>query len=191
MNLIKKARVGDEELRIYQDELPDDPRGWDNLGKMVMWHRNYKFPNEGNFKDPQAFYSWLKENKAVVLSVYMYEHSGIALSTDNSEYPFTDRWDSGQVGFIYCDYETIKKEYSIKRISKATIKRVKEVLNGEIKTYSQYLNNEVYGFILSRIEECNLGHEHLTDIDSCWGFYNIDTIIEEYPQFKDAEWESG
>jgi hypothetical protein len=34
-------------LLIYPDENPEDPRNWDNIGKLcIMEHRNYNFPNE-------------------------------------------------------------------------------------------------------------------------------------------------
>lgn len=52
-----------------------------------------------------------QSNEFAVLSLYLYDHSGITLSTDS----FIGRaqhaeWDSGQVGFIYMDKDTAIRE---------------------------------------------------------------------------------
>ena len=87
------------------------------------------------------------------LNVYMYEHGSIALSTSNFSCP----WDSGQLGFIYCLNSTALKE-------SIDLDRLPEILKGEIEIYSQYLNGEVFGFIIEG-PGCD---------NSCWGFYGSD-----------------
>ena len=44
----------------------------------------------------------------------MYDHSGIALSLTRDRYPFNDRWDAGQLGFILVDRVKALKEYNAK-----------------------------------------------------------------------------
>lgn len=104
------------------------------------------------------------QKKFLVLPVYMYEHSGIALNCGG----FSDPWDSGQVGFIYVSYEALRKEYSVKRVGKKTLKTAERVLKQEVKTYSEYVNGEVYGFIVKDSDD-----EQIED-GSCWGYYGDD-----------------
>jgi hypothetical protein len=191
MELIKSKRIGDELLEIYQDPEPESPREWDNLGKIEMYHNRYNFPHEGGFKgDPEGLTEYLKNKEvAVYLPIYLYDHSGITISTGN-QYPFNDRWDAGKVGFIYATREDIKKNWGVKRVSKELIKRTTEGLENEIKTYDQYLRGEVYGFMLFKVSKCDHGDEHKDHIDSCWGFYEMDYMIREVGEkWVKGEWE--
>ncbi len=154
------------EIRIEQDFDPSSPREDCNLGTMVCFHNRYNLGDDHDYQsvdysgwdDMQAQIE--KEHDiAVILPIYMYEHSGIALRTG----PFSCGWDSGQVGFIFITKEKVRYEYSRKRLSSKLLERIETYLNNEVKVYDQYLNGDVWGFI---IEDDN--GEHL---DSCWGFY--------------------
>lgn len=138
--------------------------------------------------------------KAVIMPLYLYDHSGLAMSTSDSYYPFNDPWDAGQVGWIYAPYERIEKEFG--EVNSETIRRAEEILRAEVEVYNQYLSGSVYGFTLDKmvvldknlckgcdrdIKECfgcyNLhGLEH---IDSCYGFYGV-TRKEVIKQMKSA-----
>lgn len=151
----------------HDDDCQESPRDWDNLGTMVCWHRDYDLGDENDFDNPTEFKEWLKDNPAIVLPLFLYDHSGISMSTSR-EYPFNCPWDSGQVGYIYLTLERARKEYSCKRISKQLRNRIVSYLKGEVKTYNQYLTGDIYGF-KTVCNECE------TEIDSCWGFYGSDT----------------
>ena len=114
----------------------------------------------------------IDDNIAVMLPLYLYDHGGITMRTTGFSCP----WDSGQVGFIYATKETLRKEYSVKRVTKATIKRAEKCLKGEVETYDDYLTGNVWGYDIeiTGSETCpTCGHTaHPTDFeDSCWGFY--------------------
>lgn len=189
--------------------LPDDdpgesPRDWDNLGTMVCWHNRYnlgdyisrgcqanslvgKDDNTFSATDPEDFLDWLKENRAdvaIILPIFMYEHSGITISTGR-EYPFNDRWDSGQVGFIFVTKEQVRAEYSCKRISKKTLQRARDLLEGEVSTYDQYLTGDVWGYQLYKITDPDFDpdsddpEDFGEELDSCWGFYGLDYCKQE------------
>ena len=106
-------------------------------------------------------------NPVIALPLYLYDHSGITMSTS----PFSCRWDSGQVGFIYVTCERVRKEYGWKRITKARRDKILTYLNGEVQTYDQYLTGDVYGFIIS--------DEDGDEVDSCWGCYGRDYCEQE------------
>ncbi len=111
------------------------------------------------------------ERYYILLPVYIYDHSGITISTG----PFHCPWDSGQVGFIYVSKEKVRKEYGWQRISKQRAERIEGYLKGEIKTYDQYLTGDVYGFVVELEGACG----GVIEEDSCWGFYGEEAALEE------------
>ena len=167
---------------IKQDESPESPRDWDNLGTMVCWHRNYNLGDVNGQKEydsPAEFLKTLPKG-SVILPLWLYDHSGISISTGS----FVGRaqhadWDSGQVGFIYATPETIHTEYSCKRISAKTRAKVAEVLKAEVKTYDQYLRGDVYWY---QIED-----EDGEVVDSCCGFFGYEYAEQEANSALDAE----
>lgn len=75
------------------------------------------------------------------------------------------------VGFIYASRETIRKEYGYAddesaEIFAKTLDTVRTVLEGEIETYEQYINGNVYGYVVEGEDG-----EEIDDGGSCWGFY--------------------
>ena len=169
--IVEKYKKENLELRIFQDEDPESPREWDNLGKMVCFRSRYNLGDEHDFNNPKAFEEFIKEKKAVVLPLYLYDHGGLTISTQ----PFPCPWDSGQIGWIYCDYETIKKEYGCKYITKKIIEKVRECLKSEINTYDQYLIGDVFCFeIIEKVVCGECKHIHENNLNSCGGFYGMD-----------------
>lgn len=149
-------------IKIYQDDNTDSPRDWSNLGKMICFHRRYELgdKHDTSVEDVQAL---IKRQDIIWLPLFLYDHSGISMSTSRS-YPFNDPWDSGQVGIIYVDKATIRKEYSVKHIFKNTLDKALNCLRGEVETYDKFLTGEVYGYVIE--------DEQGNNIDSCWGFYD-------------------
>lgn len=115
-----------------------------------------------------------KHANIVFLPLYLYDHSGITMSTGS----FGDRWDSGQVGYIYTDKKTImetggmlqnEKGNYVKITDKNWKKAAYRWMEGEVKVYDQYLTGEVYGIIT---EEYDAKEDDWEEKDSCWGFFN-------------------
>jgi hypothetical protein len=96
----------------------------------------------------------------IIVPVYMYDHSGISLSTRR----FSCSWDSGQLGFIYCSVSKAK-EYLNKTDDNEAITLANNILKDEVSIYNQYLNGGVYGYI--------------ADADSCFGYYDYDECVAE------------
>ena len=141
------------EVNSYCDEY-DNPREWCNLATMFCLHRRYIIGDKHNyseihFEDWQDVKSFLLngDNNAIIKPIYMYEHSGITISTE----PFSCGWDSGQIGYIYARGEDILNEYG--EITKEVMDKVDKVLEEEVRIYDQYLNGEVYNIEVFENEE--------------------------------------
>lgn len=178
-------------LHIYHDETPFNPREDSDcfVGSMVCFHKRYKLPNEiddPRLKNPDNFSGWadmLSYVKRVHkpkawLPLYMYDHSGITISTS----PFSCPWDSGSVGFIFACKSTIDKLWEgHKKPTKATLEKD---LKAEVEQYDMYIRGEVYGYGVVRENCCSsCGHTDIVPVepyDSCWGFYGIDSILDEF-----------
>lgn len=165
-------------LKVEIDDLPPNPRtDYDNFGHMVCWHSQYALGDKHNFPEPSEFLkqlidadndslndlsiSELKEladKRNVILPLYLYDHSGITISCSHS-YPYNDRWDAGQVGWIYASYDDIQKELG--GVNSKTIEKVKQLLISETETYDNYLRGECYGYVIEKDG---------VEVDSCWGF---------------------
>lgn len=149
--------------KLYIDDA-ESPKSWDQFGTLVTWHRNYVFDEDGKkaFGEPSDFIEQAKREKWIYLPVFMYEHSGISLSSGS----FGDPWDSGQVGFIYVTREKMKEEYEKHFKPRSWAGRARKLLRVEIHTWDQYVTGDVYGYV---IENEDGDHD-----DSCWGFYGYE-----------------
>lgn len=117
-----------------------DPRKTnDNLGTMVCLHGRYDLGDEHSCSTPEEVDEL--RGQSVALPLYLYDHSGITMSTT----PFHCPWDSGQVGYIFVSDEDIKKEYG--EVTEATKEKARETLRAEVKEYDHYISGDV--FILS------------------------------------------
>ena len=135
---------------IVMDEYPDSPREWDNLGIISASHKRYDLA-DADAMDVEDFFEDLPsiEKDYLYLPVYMYEHGDISLSIT----PFSCPWDSGQVGYIYASKESIKKEFEVEEITDDIIEKVYNIFEIEIKTYSQYINNEIYEILTYELDK--------------------------------------
>lgn len=156
-------------LKLVHDSNPDSPRNWDNLGTMICFHRRYDLGDDHNYSSDN-YDGWeemkkaiiKEENPAVILPLYMYDHSGISISTN----PFSCRWDSGQIGFILVSKKKALEEFGGKIVTAKLKERIEKILEGEVETYTQYVEGDVYGF--------QIVDEDDNHIDSCYGFYGSD-----------------
>lgn len=130
--------------RIERDLEPPAPNEWCDNERLFLWADHCQF-SVGEKPDSTEGFE--------VFPLYAYIHSGVALSLGNSEYPFSDRWDSGQVGFVY-----VSKDPG--EFGERPLDRVAQSLVDEWNTY---LCGDVWGYV---IEDEDGEHVH-----SCWGFY--------------------
>lgn len=190
-NTIESIEYRGCEIRLESDPDAESPREDDNLGTMACWHRRYNLGDEQprcdfdeymvglcqdihpDFPDDQFERHGMAilEKHYTFLPLYLYDHGGISISTG----AFSCPWYSGQVGIIYCSLENARKEWSAPGASwetpifskhdgetKALRNRIRDQLEGEVETYTAYLEGDVAGYVAEGYGE---------DIYSCWGFY--------------------
>ena len=173
--IVTEKVIGDYKVRTFIDESPESPREWDNMGTMVCFHPRYNLGDKHSF-DKHLYSSWEEmekdivdtENVHTILPLYLYDHGGITISTS----PFSCRWDTTRVGWIFVSKESVKN-YGVDET------KVEECLEGEVKTYDTYLRGEVYGFEVVKVTKCDLGHEHEEVIDTYWGYYDEEECFSE------------
>jgi hypothetical protein len=129
--------------------------------------------------DWEDIYAILKASDLILIKLLrVYEHGDITISTSDS-YPYNDYWDASIVGFVYIKKKTAFKElvgyvldengerikeehkhpngqstwsYKTEPLTDDTWKdRADEVIEAEVKTFDNYLTNNVYEFTLSKI----------------------------------------
>ncbi|NSY40790.1 hypothetical protein [Leisingera sp. ANG59] len=172
-------------VKIYYDPDTESPREWSNLGTLICWHRRYRLGDGHQFDSPEAFLRDLAgvsaqsdhsmdqlreraEREAIILPVFLYDHSGLAMNTIGFHCP----WDSGQVGYVYVTLEAVRTEFGVKRVTKALREKTEDILRAEIVSYDAYLGGRVYGYVIERDGE---------ELDACWGFfgdYELDCLSE-------------
>lgn len=195
-------------LVIDQDQFPDDPRSWDNLGTMLCCHRDYRLGDLNSNKETEEQLAEicrkygksdeeidemtfaeeiqfiLDQDDICGLPLWIYDHSGISMSTKR-----WCSWDSSFVGLIFVEKDFYLAQMCLKDEKDWKVK-AKEALEGEVKTYSDFLEGNVCGWALYEptvvIRQSMDGKELSRKIDeegemvdSMCGFYD--------PTFGDVE----
>lgn len=161
-NTVEQFQVGALSARIVVDYDPYNPREDDNMGTLVCWHRRYVLGDEQPSSDPHDWFEYHKDEFAVVLPLYLYDHGGVTMNTRGFHCP----WDSGQVGWAYVTFDDVRREYGV--VDDDTLAKAKAVLEGEVRVYDAYISGQIYGFVV----EDEQG-EHL---ESCYGFFGFDEL---------------
>lgn len=119
----------------------------------------------------------------VALPVYLFDHGSISMNCGGFSCP----WDSGQVGYIYASRDKAREEWGTPANPDETEEEFWERrMRQEVETYSQYLEGDVYGFVLEKARgyiqttlfedgEVEEGEGlEWEEVDSCWGFFGYD-----------------
>jgi hypothetical protein len=178
---------GNYKVRIEPDEDPESPREWDNIGTMVCWHNRYNLGDKKGVDElvshlnrspkadaewdihktssPGEFHEWAEACGFIMLPLYLYDHSGLTMSTGKFSCP----WDSGQVGWIFATPEQIADTFPGMAEDEAR-ETTRKILLSEVEFYDQYLRGDIYGFIIEDLRG--------NVVDSCWGFYGWDEAAQ-------------
>ena len=171
-------------LKIYYDSNAENPREFAEYDSVIAYKSQYTLGEE---IIPEPI-DWLEEklnvpkkyeysnarlaeleaiffDRFIAKRIYLYDHSGLAVSTS----PFSNKWDSGQVGYIYISKEKVRANYGAKKVGKKLKQLVLDSLEAEVEELNHYVSGEVFGFQILDAEG--------SEIDSCWGFYG-DNFLE-------------
>lgn len=161
---------------IYYDQDCSQPFEGDDGVRIVILHRHYGDPSEGGCgRDGDSVREWAEANAAdwFVAPLFMYEHSGVALSTGD----FGDPWDSGQVGIVALK----RSEWGNGQEDAA---KFGGYASGVAREFGEWMNGECYGYRIARVTEDEHGDEDEgRELDSCWGFVGGDAVRDA---IKDA-----
>jgi hypothetical protein len=154
-------------LKIVRDESPSDPLEDMDWATFAGWNRRYHIGNEQPQCEPQEYLEELQQehgDKLIILPVYMHDHGFVSYSCAD----FNDRWDSGQVGFIWTTQERWQGSTDYEP---PTVESLQNTLRSIVDEYSSWASGDAWGFIATEMEECSHCSEakEVSD-DSCWGF---------------------
>ena len=113
-------------------------------------------------------------------ALYLLDHGALHMRTT----PFSDAWDSGQVGWIYA---TKQKFVELGFVAEEDWReRTKEMLMQEVELFNAYLCGETFSYTLHVGSE----EEGWNEVDSACGFYGSDLetngIADEIPGLTEA-----
>jgi len=220
-------------INIYPDDMAENPREWDDIGRMYCRHDRYNLGDPVNNKrnvqtgrnnpvypkDAKEVVEIMlaaatNENKAaqirqaweygarnskkfngfveaglyicghllpVILPLYLLDHSGLWMKAGRNMDLSCARynafgcdpgaWDTSMVGFIFCTWEDVKREYGEGPDNEGVepVERALNCLRGGVEVYSQYLEGSVYWYQIEPKDNNQIECD-----DSCGGFYGYD-----------------
>lgn len=189
-------------LKIIGDNDAESPREWDNLCVMVCDHGRYNlgdyetshgdaadairasrdyrptwedYDGEGlDFSNGPDLYKAIQRcTDIVTLPLYLYDHSGITMSTGKFSCP----WDSGQVGFAFVTKAKILENWGGKVLTAKLREKAESGITAEVETYDMYLTGDVYGYVVEKLEDEE--DEDGEEVESCWGCFGLSYAIDE------------
>jgi hypothetical protein len=134
----------------------------DTAVQFIVFERNSTLSDRHSYSDPADALEAAKAEGLEVFPLFKYEHGNVCYRAA----PFSCRWDSGQVGFVF-----VKRE---------EVGDVEKTVNTSCAILTDWCNGSIYGYI---VEDPN--GEHL---DSCWGFYGCDMEYLKGEATDQAKW---
>jgi hypothetical protein len=163
--VLEEARLS---VKIMRDDDPLHPRrDWDTYGELWVRPGRYQYLGDKDARHTDDV------ERVWTQAVYIYDHSGIAISTK----PFGDIFDSGFLGYIYIPKD-VAEEHRVQE------EDYDAIVQHEIHVYNLYIQGQVWGY-------------QLGNGDSCWGFFGetleetgmLDEVPEEYHENMRKAWE--
>ena len=175
---------GKQVLKIFVDSGSDgfgNPRENTNLTTLYINYEKYGDPHEfDDYQDEEERLAIIEKIAVFKLPIFMLKHSGVKISTTS----FNDKFDSGLAGIAYITKESLK-EYGMEGANDSELKKR---IDDEVEEYNTYLDGEVYNYILYENKVCELGHNHLTEIDSSNGYLGDEGIKEILSTNEATDW---
>lgn len=153
------------------------------LTNYTSYDQTIYFNNEEPNQEQMDFFlnfvqEWLVANVAI-LPIYMYDHSGITISTE----PFSCPLDSGQIGVIYIEKSTCEK-------AGINFDNAKEYLKEDIEELNNYLTGNVFVISIHQTEEEGFDGDILDYLDEPPKDKEMLDCIGGYYGYSDAKSEA-
>lgn len=175
MSLLHSFEVGDLQVRVYHDPDPESPANWDNLGQIIYTSFQYALGTRRvTHAQMDDIYEHIASGELVGMPVFAYVHGDAMIRAAESN-PFNCPWDSGQSGYVYCSHKRAVQEFGLPE--KVARREALRVMVGEVETFNQYLQGDVYGYRIMR------GND---EVDACWGLYGLDYAVRAAKEAAEA-----
>ena len=139
------VRTKEDELYFITAQYDDNPvNPHEEYGSIeLVTNRNRYFSGDIVCSDPRNELEARKSigQEFVALPLYMYAHSGVAISVS----PYSDSWDSGQIGYAVCTKENAVEMFGT---DKNWRNNAAKIIRNEIQEYDSYLTGPNYVYEL-------------------------------------------
>jgi hypothetical protein len=161
-------------IRIYADaDAPNPLEDWSEMGTILSLNRRHANYHPGSVDD-------LIEDHPDAVPLSYYEH-GQCLWSVAGELPAPCRcpWDSvGIAGFWLPDADTLESARNYGGFTRRMFMRKRA--RQACEAYTQWCNGDIYGYEIERVHICQgCGSDKPEPLDSCWGFFGLDTCLSE------------
>lgn len=161
--------------KIQQNVFAQSPDCWDDLDLFLVFEHNQFNVNRKGFYPKYIYENPEQYEDYYIFPVYAYIHSGVSLSLTNDSYPFNDRWDVSNTGYIL-----ISKNLRDDLTDDVALEYADEL----IKEWNTYLSEEVYDVYIYNTNECkHCGHIEYEELDCLCEVYGYDNAVSEAKEF--------
>ena len=150
-------------VQLIADQDAQSPEEWDSDEMFVVTTRNRSFEVLRDGQDAKECMADKDLCKRYwIFPAYAHVHSGVALSLT----PFSDLWDSAQIGFVFVS----KSEWRYRTRKTKRSEGAQKAAESHLETWNMYLRGDVWGYVIETPD----GEQ----VDSCWGCYGLEYAKE-------------
>jgi hypothetical protein len=153
---------GDYHLVVMEDWFPTNPREhFSNLGTFYTWERDRSSPDKNPYSSKDDFYGEEDSEYSDDIFIWPVKRRGYY-----EEYFELVNLGDYYDGFVFVTKAQAKEEFPDLNDNELE-ERVKKCFEAELELYADWVNGNVYGFVVTKLDEDMVE----VDVDSCWGFY--------------------
>lgn len=180
-------------IEVECDDMADSPREWSNLWQLFTFERGYNSPDKHDYHNlDELLYDYLDNDEAInrieanshnandhfsamaeefnkigyfIAPINRYEHGSVRYSRS-----LTSGWDYGIVGVAIVSHSDVIKEYGSLDQFKAL-----NVLDGELKNYTDWANGEVY-----KLSVVSFDGDYLDSLSGMFGYESYEAMVKEF-----------
>lgn len=129
-----------ERFNLISSELCDDPRTFDEFYPTFLV-ASRRYSHIGKVIDADFFEELPEEEKDYIFPLYVLEHGIVHISMSS----FHDKWDSGQIGWVYADPTFRTNVDKPEEACREAVKEMDAWLSGDVWEIEDKAEGEYYG----------------------------------------------